>query len=104
MIDNARVSRQKIADDIGCDVSLITKHYLGKRKISTDSLVKYANYFHVSADSLLDINHDQDNDQRWFDACVYTGLSVEAVEILHENLDDVDYSKKVSRIIKVLKG
>lgn len=102
LIDNAGVSRQKIADSIGCDVSTITKHYLGQRKINIDFLIKYAQYFHVSTDCLLDINPSRKEDAGRFDSIIYTGLSVQAVDRLHENINNLEDIKKICRIIEVM--
>ena len=53
LIDGTGLSRQAIADEIGCDVSMITKQYNGQRNITPDFLIAYAQYFNVSTDYLL---------------------------------------------------
>ena len=82
-------TREEIGKGIGCDTSMITKHYNGNREITVDFLVKYANYFHVSADYLLGLTDSQtpiktDKGQLIRSICDYTGLSEEAVSNLHE--------------------
>ena len=55
LIDTIK-SRQIIADEIGCDVSTITKHYNGNNPVDLEMLYKYANYFGVSTDYLLGLS------------------------------------------------
>lgn len=54
---DAYSSRQYIADSIKCDVSTITKHYNGDRKINAVFLIKYSKFFNVSTDYLLGISN-----------------------------------------------
>lgn len=77
---NAVPARQNIADDIGCDVSLITKHYNGQRAVTMEYLVKYANYFGVSTDYLLGLTEVATTDTDLKTVCDYTGLNEEAIE------------------------
>ena len=55
LIDDSGKTRPQIARDLKCDASTITKHYNGDRGITCEFLIKYAKYFHVSADYLLGI-------------------------------------------------
>lgn len=76
-------TREEIAKAIGCDTSLVTKHYNGDRTITIDYAVKYAKYFGVSVDYLVG-NTDiptVETDVRAI--CEYTGLSKQAVVCLH---------------------
>ena len=42
LIDETELPRQAIADEMGCDVSTITKHYNGTRNLTIDFIVMYA--------------------------------------------------------------
>lgn len=55
LIDTIK-SRQIIADEIGCDVSTITKHYNGNNPVDLAMLYNYAKYFGVSTDYLLGLS------------------------------------------------
>ena len=79
LIDKKK-SRQAIADKIGCDVSLITRHYNAQKAVPITFLKKYAEYFNVSADYLLGLTDAPTNDKDLRFVCDYTGLSEEAVE------------------------
>lgn len=83
-------ARQYIADEIGCDVSLITKHYNGQRTVTIDYLVKYANYFGVSTDYLLGLADPATRDPKIKAICEYTGLSETAVNTLHERISNIE--------------
>ena len=48
-----RKTREEIAAGIGCDTSLVTKHYNEDRTVTLEHLAKYCAFFHVSADYLL---------------------------------------------------
>lgn len=82
LIDDTGLARQDIADEIGCDVSTITKHYNGTRNITTDFIVMYAKYFKVSTDYLLGMTDAKttDKDRRYITDV--TGLSEGAVDSL----------------------
>lgn len=76
-------TREEIAKAIGCDTSMVTKHYNGDRTITIDYAVKYAKYFGVSVDYLVG-NTDiptVETDVRAI--CEYTGLSKQTVVCLH---------------------
>ncbi len=83
LIDKEK-SRQVIADKIGCDVSLITKHYNGDRSVTIDYLKKYANYFEVSSDYLLGLSDAPTSDKDLQFICDSTGLSIETINQLIE--------------------
>ena len=83
LMDNSGKNRQEIAKIFGCDTSTITKHYNGDRGITTEQLIKYAKLFHVSADYLLGLSNAPTTDKNLQMICDYTGLSLAAVEVLH---------------------
>lgn len=84
LIDNSGVSRQVIADFIGCDVSTVTKHYNGDRNITVDYVIKYAEYFNVSSDYLLGISDTPTTNKDIQFICDYIGVNEKAVESLHK--------------------
>ncbi len=79
LIDDTGLARQEIADAIGCDVSAITKNYNGRRKVTTDFLVMYAQYFGVTADYLLGLSDVKSGDQDMRLISKKTGLNDEAI-------------------------
>lgn len=83
LIDTEK-SRNTIAQNIGCDVSTITKHYNGDRIVTIDFLKKYADYFDVSADYLLGLADVPTTDKDLQFVCDYTGLSQATISALHE--------------------
>lgn len=82
LIDGTGLSRQAIADEIGCDVSMITKQYNGQRNITPEFLIAYARYFDVSTDYLLGLTDIRSADLNTQAICRYTGLDEKAVETL----------------------
>lgn len=79
-------SRQTIADKIGCNVSLITKHYNGNKIVTIDSLKKYAEYFNVSTDYLLGLSEAKTTDKDLQFICDYTGLNENIITYFHNQL------------------
>lgn len=79
LIDDTGLSRQEIADAIGCDVSAITKNYNARRKVSTDFVVMYAQYFGVTTDYLLGLSDVKSGDQDMRLISQHTGLNDEAI-------------------------
>lgn len=79
---DGETARQVIADKLGCDVSLITKHYNGDRNVSLDYVVKYADYFKVSTDYLLGVSDVATNDKDLQYICDYTGLNEKSINNL----------------------
>lgn len=84
---NQKESRSKIAKDLGCDVSTITKHFNGDRAVTTEYLLKYAKYFCVSADYLLGISDVSSADADIKSVCKFTGLGSTTVNYLHQTKD-----------------
>ena len=76
-------TRETIAAGIGCDTSLVTKHYNEDRAVTIDYLLKYSGFFGVSSDYLLGLsNASNPNDEIQF-ISRYTGLSGACIEHLH---------------------
>ena len=92
LIDGTGLSRQAIADEIGCDVSMITKQYNGQRNITPDFLIAYAQYFNVSTDDLLGLTDTQTADLNTQAICRYTGLDEKAVETLMDISEPTNFT------------
>lgn len=90
-------TREEIASGIGCDISTVTKHYTEDRTVTTDYLVKYAQYFHVSTDYLLGLSDVATTDKDIQFICDYTGLNQNTIESLHMKMiqsslkSDIDF-------------
>ena len=97
-------TREQIAEALKCDTSTITKHYNGDRRITIDYLVKYAQYFDVSADYLLGLTDVATTDKDLRFVCDYTGLDEKTVKILNSFKKNNKYINSVMRYIKQLKN
>ena len=75
----------KAAKEIGLSQSVLSDIIADKKKagISATTLVQLCSYFQVSADYLLDLSDTPSVEPDVQAACKYTGLSQEAVEVLH---------------------
>lgn len=89
-LDRFRALKDRFGTDMdvskqtGIDRSLVNYHYNGKRNISLQDLIKYAQCFNVSVDYLLGIEKDdKSDDETTAYISDYTGLSIEAVNRLH---------------------
>jgi transcriptional regulator with XRE-family HTH domain len=104
LIDNSGVSRQVIADKIGCDVSTITKQYNGDRNITVDYVIKYAKYFNVSTDYLLGLSTAPTTDKDIKFICDYTNLNEDSVNTLHgvlSRLHGLDIPKFINFLLEI---
>lgn len=84
-------TREEIAQALGCDTSLITKHYNNQRLVQTEYLIKYAKYFDVTVDYILGLTTcksklDTDEGKLIRSVSEYTGLSEETIEKIHSVL------------------
>ena len=79
-------TREEIAKGIGCNTSLVTRHYNEDRTVTLEYVVKYAEYFKVSTDYLLGLTDTKSTDPEIQAVCDYTGLSEDAVRCLHQYL------------------
>lgn len=91
LIDNCELSRKQLAEELGCDVSTIAKHYNGDRKISSEFIVKYAVFFHVSTDYLLGNEAKQSDYQKHCQAAEYTRLNPLVINVLRSADDKTLY-------------
>lgn len=95
-----KYSRQAVADGIGTNKSTVTKHYNRELNVNADQLVKYCNFFGVSADYLLGRTKVETTNPTIREICEYTGLSEKAVKALHKKKKALDeYNKKTQATI-----
>lgn len=75
----------KAAKEIGLSQSVLSDIIAGKKKagISSTTLIQLCSYFQVSADYLLGLADNATIEPEVQAVCQYTGLSQEAVEVLH---------------------
>ncbi len=84
-------TREETAKGIGCDTSLVTKHYNGDRNITLDYAIKYAQFFGVSLDYIVGISPNTTTDPDLKFICDYTGLNEQALFNLNK--------EKISEVI-----
>ena len=85
-------TREEVASGIGCDTSLVTKHYNEDRAVTIEYLVKYARYFQVSTDYLVGLEEVSTTDKNKAFVCEYTGLTEKAIGFFSYLNDDYIYS------------
>ena len=101
LIDETGLARQAIADEMGCDVSTITKHYNGTRNLTIDFIAMYARYFNVSSDYLLGLSEVRTVSPDTAMICRVTGLDDKAVRTLSEINEPTSFESP-KEIIKTL--
>ena len=101
LIDETGLARQAIADEMGCDVSTITKHYNGTRNLTIDFIAMYARYFNVSSDYLLGLSEVRTVSPDTAMICRVTGLDDKAVRTLGEINEPTNFENP-KEIIKTL--
>ena len=101
LIDETELPRQAIADEMGCDVSTVTKHYNGTRNLTIDFIVMYARYFNVSSDYLLGLSEVRTVSPDTAMICRVTGLDDKAVRTLSEINEPTSFESP-KEIIKTL--
>lgn len=101
LIDETGLARQAIADEMGCDVSTVTKHYNGTRNLTIDFIAMYARYFNVSSDYLLGLSEVRTVSPDTAMICRVTGLDDKAVRTLSAINDPTNFESP-KEIIKTL--
>ena len=101
LIDETELPRQAIADEMGCDVSTVTKHYNGTRNLTIDFIAMYARYFNVSSDYLLGLSEVRTVSPDTAMICRVTGLDDKAVRTLGEINEPTNFESP-KEIIKTL--
>ena len=86
-----------IAKDIKISQSMLSKYQNGKTP-TVESLKKIAQYFHVSVDSLLELNDSLPDETIKMSARKYTGLEYDALQNLHDHLVIPRFTKEQKRI------
>ncbi len=106
LIDETGLARQAIADEMGCDVSTVTKHYNGTRNLTIDFIAMYARYFNVSSDYLLGLSEVRTVSPDTAMICRVTGLDDKAVQTLSEINEPTSFEspKKIIKTLNYLIG
>lgn len=86
--EKAGLSRQQLADILELSRSLIEYYEKGKRCPKIDTIIKIAQYFHVSTDYLLGLSITSTHDKSLRDVCNYLNLPDKTVKKLKENVSD----------------
>lgn len=94
------LTQQNLADSMGVKRQTISLYKSGQSMPDAKTLRDLAEYFNVSSDYLLGLSDVQSADISIKEICEYTGLSVEAVEMLCslKKLDFTDCSETLNRI------
>ena len=96
-------SKQKIGNAVGCDYTTVSKHYSGDRVITTNKLKKYAEFFGVSADYLLDLPVDYTATRQMLQSISsFTGLSKSTVQKLNRLTQDKKTAEFIEKYINLL--
>ena len=106
LIDETELPRQAIADEMGCDVSTVTKHYNGTRNLTIDFIAMYARYFNVSSDYLLGLSEVRTVSPDTAMICRVTGLDDKAVQTLSEINDPTNFEspKEIIQTLNYILG
>lgn len=106
LIDETELPRQAIADEMGCDVSTVTKHYNGTRNLTIDFIAMYARYFNVSSDYLLGLSDVRTVSPDTAMICRVTGLDDKAVRTLSEINDPTNFEspKEIIQTLNYILG
>lgn len=90
-IDDSGMTREQIAESVGCDTSSITKYYNGNRYPKTDVIIKLAKLFNCSTDYLLGVSKAFTSDNELKFICDYTKLSELTIEHIQNMQAMFDY-------------
>lgn len=83
LIENKGVSKQTISTEIGVSRQAISQYCDGSTVPNADKLLKIADYFNVSVDYLVGKTEVPTINRDLQFICDYTGLSVDAADLLH---------------------
>ncbi len=92
-------TQKQLAEILGVATGTLQQYELGKREPSFETLVILAKKFRVSADYLLGISDNPSPSIEKQAICDYTGLSLSAVENLHEEACKEYGNHSISEII-----
>lgn len=110
-INKSGMTREQIAESVGCDTSSITKYYNGDRYPKTDIIIKLAELFNCSTDYLLGVSNIATADKDIQFICEYTGLSEQSIKSIRKlcipdfstiifDEDEEDYNSEKNWLIK----
>lgn len=83
--DGTFKSQDEAAQEIGISKASLSQYINEGREPKISSLMKISQFFKVSPNKLLGYEEDQERDTHAIDASHYTGLSLEAIELLHKS-------------------
>lgn len=75
----------EMSDEITISKAALSNYINGKREPKISSLMTIAQFFNVSPNDLLGYKVEQEQDTQAIAACLYTGLSLNAIEMLHRS-------------------
>jgi len=104
-INKSGMTREQIAEKVGCDTSSITKYYNGDRYPKTDIIIKLAELFKCSTDYLLGVSNVATVDKDVQFICNYTGLKEETVNFFVFNKSfesQIEFNKTAIDFIEFL--
>lgn len=105
--ESAGISRQQLADSIGISRASIEYYEKDKRHPDTDTIIKIAQYFHVTTDYLLGLSITPTKNQKLSDVCDFLNLPDKTVmklkdgsnEILTQVLDSPEFWEMIKQLI-----
>ena len=109
--ESSGVSRQQLADSIGLSRASIEYYEKDKRHPDTDTIIKIAQYFHVTTDFLLGLSITPTKNKKLSDVCDFLNLPDKTVmrlkdgssEILAQVLDSPEFWKIIKELSFALK-
>lgn len=85
--------QKELAKIINVDPSKISRHELGKLDLSSDDLIRYCNFYDVSADYILGIEKQNDRLTKSFNAYKLVNLSDDEIDELDSFVDFIIYKR-----------
>ena len=89
LMEKAGHSQNDLAEQIGTTRDRVNNWMQDTAPLDADNLLKIARLYGVSTDSILDPSRPETDNPTVAAACIYTGLSVEAVENIRNLKEDV---------------
>lgn len=84
LMEKAKISQKQLGEVLGTTPQAISLYAKGLSKPDWKTIVRIADYFHVSTDWLLGLSDVRNTDPTLKAVCEYTGLSESVVEKLHD--------------------
>ena len=75
--------KNELAENIGVSKAALSNYLVGNNFPSTERLLKIADFFNCSLDYLIGLSDTRSPNAEIQSICEYTGLSEEAIEVLH---------------------